>query len=146
MKIQSQEITVPNSTASLEQVRKFVFEILEDSPFEDRDRRLLVLAIDEAVTSNILFSEATGRGGTTQVALELTADCMRVRIEDTGVDVDPDSEERFEEHMRRARQHEMGIFLVRQIMDEIQYIFRKGYQNELELVRFIYPDRKPDHE
>ncbi len=36
----------------------------------------------------------------------------------------------------------MGIFLLRQIMDEIQYTYRKGFQNDLELVRFIYPDRR----
>ena len=142
MNVQVQDITVPNTTASLEQVRRFVLEFLRDSPFSERDHRVLVLAIDEAITSTILFSEATARGGTTRVSLELTEDCLRVRIEDTGVDTDPDTDERFEEHLRRARQHDMGIFLLRQIMDEIQYIYRKGFQNDLELVRFIYPDRR----
>ncbi|MHC4601260.1 MAG: ATP-binding protein [Planctomycetota bacterium] len=142
MSVQVQDITVPNTTASLEQVRRFVVDVLRDSPFSEKDRRAVVLAIDEAITSTILFSEATERGGTTRVALELTEDCLRVRIEDTGKDTDPDTDERFEEHLRSARQHEMGIFLVRQIMDEIQYVFRKGFQNDLELVRFIYPDRR----
>ena len=142
MQVQVQDMTVPNSTASLVEIRRFVLEFLRETPFDERNRRLVVLAIDEAVTSTILFSEATGRGGTTRVVLEITEDAFRARIEDTGVDKDPDTEERFEEHLRRARQHEMGIFLVRQIMDEIQYIYRKGFQNELELVRFLYPDRR----
>jgi anti-sigma regulatory factor (Ser/Thr protein kinase) len=142
MKVLTRDITVPNSTASLEQVRQFVSSFLAESSFGERDRRLLVLAIDETVTSNIRFSEAMDRRGDSTVSLDLTEDCLRVRIVDTGQDRDPDSTEGFEAHVRRTRQYEMGIFLVQQIMDEIHYIFRKGFQNEMELVRFVYRKRE----
>jgi len=142
MQVTTQDITVPNSTASLEQVRNFVSAFLEESPFGDRDRRLLVLAIDETVTSNIRFSEAMDRRGDTTVTLELTQDCLRVRIVDTGQDREPDSTVGFEAHVQRTRQYEMAIFMIQQIMDEINYVYRKGFQNEMELVRFVHSKRE----
>lgn len=144
MAVQLQDITVPNTTESLELVRSFVGAFLQSSPFSDRDRRLLVLAIDETITSNILFSEAAGRAGTTRVTLDLDETCLRVRVEDTGLDRDPDTDDRFQETLAHARRHDLGIFLVQQIMDEIRYVFRKGFQNELELVRFIYRQESQD--
>ncbi|MHC5036903.1 MAG: ATP-binding protein [Planctomycetota bacterium] len=139
MKLLQQDISVENTTESLEPVRRFVAEFLKDSPFNERDRGLLVLAIDETVTSNILYSEASGRNGSTTVSLELNDACLRVRVNDTGSDRFADSEEVFQENLKRARQYEMSIFLIQQIVDEIHYIYRKGFQNELELIRFIYP-------
>lgn len=139
MRTLTQDITVPNTTASLEPVRRMVNEFLRESPFDDRNRRLLVLAIDETVTSNIRYSEAMGRNGTTRVSLDLNEDRLLVRVEDTGQDRDPETTERFEEHLNRTRPYEIGIFLVQQIMDEIHYVFRKGFRNELELVRFVFP-------
>jgi anti-sigma regulatory factor (Ser/Thr protein kinase) len=143
IKVRQNDIAVPNTTASLEEVRRFVSEFLGDTPFTEKERRRLVLAIDEAVTSTILFSEASGRRGTTRVSLDVDEVRLRVRIEDRGRDPDYDAgdpaEEVFEEHIRQARKYEVGVFLIRQIMDEINYIFRKGFQNELELVRFLYP-------
>ena len=31
----------------------------------------------------------------------------------------------------------MGIFLMRQILDEITYVYKKGFENSLELIYFL---------
>ena len=31
----------------------------------------------------------------------------------------------------------MGIFLIRRIMDEISYVYKKCFQNDLELIKFL---------
>jgi len=136
MKTALQDITVPNKTESLEKLRRFVLEFLAESPFPARQQRLLVLAIDEAVTSNILFSEACNRNGTTRVTIDLDETRLAVRIQDTGRDMDSENEEHFDEYARNARRFEMGIHLIRQIMDEMHYVYRKGFQNDLELIKF----------
>jgi len=41
------------------------------------------------------------------------------------------------ESLAREKNYTMGIFLIRQIMDEISYVYRKGFQNELELIKFL---------
>ncbi|GEM_PF-3276251 len=135
------DIQVPNVTDSLEQVRGFVFAFLEDTPFEEAERRRLVLAVDETVASNILCSEALERGGETELSLEVDGECFRARVRDTSREPDRVPEEEFENVLERARKHEIGIFLVQQIMDEIRYTYCKGIRNELELVRYL-PGRK----
>jgi len=132
-------IMVPNRTASLDKVRSFVINSLEKTPLDERGKHLLVLAIDEAVTSNILFSVDTSREGFTRVSMEISDVCVRILIEDTGKDLDASQapESVINDVFNKARKHEMGIFLIRQIVDEISYAFKKGYQNQLILTKFL---------
>jgi len=41
------------------------------------------------------------------------------------------------DHVQRGHKKGLGIFLMRQIMDEVRYKFRDGVKNELTLVKFI---------
>lgn len=137
-RVRRDALTVPNRTSFLEKVRDFIVRTLQDTPMEDRQKHLLVLAIDEAVTSNILFSVEAGRNGFSRVAVEIADAAVRVTIEDTGQDLDSSQTEEsvLHETFRKARKHEMGIFLIRQIVDEISYAFKKGFQNQLVLTKF----------
>ncbi len=132
-------ISVPNRTAFLEKVRDFIIASLERTGLDDRTKHLMVLAIDEAVTSNILFSVETGREGMTKVSVDVNSVRMKVVIEDTGRDLDSAdlTEAVMQETYTKARKHEMGIFLIRQIVDEISYAFKKGFENQLTLVKFL---------
>jgi anti-sigma regulatory factor (Ser/Thr protein kinase) len=47
------------------------------------------------------------------------------------------NETQMAENLAREKTYTMGIFLIRQIMDEISYTYRKGFQNELELIKFL---------
>ncbi len=139
LKVLTDTISVPNRTSSLEKVRGFIISMLGKTSFDERNRHLLVLAIDEAVTSNILFSVETRRDGTTKVSVDIDDVRMKVVIEDTGID--PDScdvtESMLTETLIKARKYEMGIFLIRQIVDEMSYAYKKGFENQLTLVKFL---------
>ena len=37
-----------------------------------------------------------------------------------------------------TRKHELGVFLMRKLCDEVNYSFKKGFQNHLELLKFLY--------
>ena len=50
-----------------------------------------------------------------------------------GLIPDPD----MKEHVQRGHKKGLGIFLMRQIMDEVRYKFKDGVKNELTLVKFI---------
>ena len=136
-----EEISVPNRTASLEKVRDFIIRNLEETELDERDQRLMVLAIDEAVTSNILFSVETGREGLCRVVLDVDETRIHVTIDDTGKDPDARdlTDQALRETAKKARKYEMSIFLIRQIVDEISYAFKKGFQNQLILIKFIPP-------
>ena len=50
---------------------------------------------------------------------------------------EPDLERELRAHLENERKHQMGIFLMREVMDEVNYTYRKGFQNELTLVKFV---------
>jgi hypothetical protein len=47
------------------------------------------------------------------------------------------SESQMVETLSREKSYTMGVSLIRQIMDEVSYVYRKGFQNELELIKFL---------
>jgi len=132
-------IQVPNRTSSLEKVRDFVIRSLERTGLDDRSKHLMVLAIDEAVTSNILFSVETRRDGQCKVSIDIDPVRIKVTLEDSGQDLDVSqvTDSVLNETFVKAREHEMGIFLIRQIVDEISYNFKKGFENQLVLTKFL---------
>ncbi|MHC5020509.1 MAG: ATP-binding protein [Planctomycetota bacterium] len=117
------DLTVSNDTANLQQVRAFVSDVIRESALTARARALMVLAADEAVTS-IIRNAVRAAGGETGNGL-----CH--------VSVDVDSTRK---HIAEGREKEIGIFLIRAIVDEINYTYRKGFQNQLEIVKFVLPD------
>ncbi len=144
----TRDISVPNHTRSLAEVRSFVAEAVHESPLRRREKDLLVLAADEALTSIIHNAHAAGRNGTCHVTVDVDEVRVRILIDDSGHDFDMGSvtDEDLRLHIEKARQYEMGIFLLRAICDEINYTFRKGFQNQLELVKFVYKDSRAARE
>jgi anti-sigma regulatory factor (Ser/Thr protein kinase) len=41
------------------------------------------------------------------------------------------------EHVKAGRKKGLGLFLMRQIMDEVRYRYKDGVQNELTLVKYV---------
>ncbi len=125
-------------TRSLKEVRGFVRAALGAARLDERGRRLMILAIDEAVTN--IVAHRAGRPGARDVEIRIDIDDVRVRvvIDDRGEDVDPGplSLSDLEESLRREANRCVGIFVMRQVMDEVNYRFKKGFENELELIKF----------
>ena len=131
-------LSVPSRTRSLKRVRDFVRETLEAAPLDDQGRRFVILGIDEAVT-NIVTHRSRGPS-VAEITIRIDIDDVRVRvlIEDKGDDVDlgPLALPDLEKTLRGERVRCVGIFLIREVMDEVSYRFKRGFQNELELIKF----------
>ncbi len=131
-------LAVASHTRSLKEVRDFVEESLLSARLADRARRLVIFGIDEAVTNTI--AHRTHRPGEAEIVVQIDIDETRVRvlIEDRGDDGDLDSLA-FPDLALRLRREGIrcvGVFVIRQVMDEVTYRFKKGFQNELELIKF----------
>ncbi|MCZ6690253.1 MAG: ATP-binding protein [Planctomycetota bacterium] len=134
----TKHLSVHSDTSSLKLVRDFVRKTLEGAPLTERDRRLVILGIDEAVTNVISYRSAHPTSADIGVRIEYDDVRIRVLIEDHGVDLDPGPSD-FSELEKALREEEtrcIGIFLIRQVMDEVTYRFKRGFQNDLELIRF----------
>lgn len=139
----SREITVRSDTASLAQVRAAVIEVAGLGMFSPVKAGLLALAVDEAVTNVIehAYRRKLGPEVCRKITIGLTANASRfeARIGYRGVLFDPRTapEINLRKHLCDGRRGGLGIFLMRHIMDEINYFHKSGMHNELRMIKYI---------
>ena len=133
-------ISKPCHPRFLNEVRAMLAEMLQDVAVSKRDKDLIILAVDEAVSSVVRY--ARWKGLESQVTLTVDIDDVRFKavlvdsanVFELGAGL---SEAQLAERISKEKSHTMGVFLMRQILDEITYVYKKGFQNELELIKFL---------
>jgi serine/threonine-protein kinase RsbW len=135
------EFVVPNDTQYLVAVRGEVTRVVEQSAFDARDRKLIILAVDEAVTNIMEHAYDNALEGELDIEMILESDATRfeVVVRDSGKEFDPSAVDITDiaEHVRAGKRHGLGIFLIRQIMDEINYNYVHGEKNELQMIKYV---------
>ena len=99
----------------------------------------VVLAIDEALSNVIEHAyENRPRSDTIEVEVISTQKALTVTITDHGTHFNPSNipDVNMEEHIKAQKKAGLGIFMIRQIMDEIEYTFKEGVRNTLRLVKY----------
>jgi serine/threonine-protein kinase RsbW len=134
------ELDVPIDRRSLAPLREFVRGVLAEAQVGDSEARLVVVGIDEVCSAIILHAEPLKAGGNLQLLIDVDPTRLKVRVADTANDYDTGdiSREELMQDYTRGKQTEIGLFLVRRIMDEFTYTFRKGFQSEIEMIKFLY--------
>lgn len=138
--VMQRTISKPCHPRFLNEVRSMLAEMLRDVAVPKREKDLIILAVDEAVSSVVRY--ARWKGLESQVTLAVDIDDVRFKA------VLVDSANVFElggglteaqlaERVAKEKSHTMGVFLMRQILDEITYVYKKGFQNELEMIKFL---------
>ena len=132
-------LVVTNDTKHLIVVRDFVSRLIRASRLAREEENKVILAVDEAVTNIIEHGYDEGAEGSIEIEVEAGDDQFKIIIRDTGRIFNPESipDPDMKEHVQRGHKKGLGIFLMRQIMDEVRYKFKDGVKNELTLVKFI---------
>ncbi len=133
-------ISKPCHPRFLNEVRTLLAEMLQEVAVPRRDKDLIVLAVDEAVSSVVRY--ARWKGLESQVTLTVDIDDVRFKavlvdsanVFELGAGL---SDAQLADRISKEKSHTMGVFLMRQILDEITYVYKKGFQNELELIKFL---------
>ena len=75
-----------------------------------------------------------------EITLDIDPRRFTVVIRDSGSSFDPKSilAPDVKDHLSNARRHGLGIFLMRQVMDEVEYLFKEGVRNELRMVKHLH--------
>ncbi len=133
-------ISMPAHPKFFNEVRGLLKETLTETPFSDRDRSLIVLAIDEAIGSIVGYSKETGICSEIYLTIDVDDVRLKVTISDTFTSFDLNgglTDHELADRIDDARKHKLGIFLMRSILDEISYTYKKGFENELTLIKFV---------
>ncbi len=132
-------ITITNESANLVRVREFVTARVKTSQVKQKDENKIILAVDEAVSNIIEHAYEENREGTIEVEINSDDQCWEVLIRDSGKQFNPEAvmPVDIQEHVKTGKRHGLGIFIMRQIMDEVEYRYKAGYENELRLVKYL---------
>lgn len=132
-------ILIPADAKHLVEVRKVVQGLWHKQGLPQKESQLVTLAVDEALSAIIRHAQGMKRAGNITMELHLTDVCFKAIIQDNtnAFDFNELSERDKKMTLAKEQQYKLGVFLISTIMDEIVYHYHKGFQNELQLTRFI---------
>lgn len=134
------ELAITNDLSWLAQVRDLVHRGVVEGSFPEQYLNRLQIAVDEAVTNIIEHGyEETPRGSAAiEVVVDVNHERYRVEIIDQGLSFDPGGTPDVDiaSHVAQGRTGGLGVFLMRRIMDQVDYHYRAGKKNQLTLVKF----------
>ncbi len=127
-------LVLPNDIETIPQLNEFIDLVAEEVGLDMSLTMSLNLAMEEAVVNVMDYAYPDGQKG--NVGIEVTADqeWMTFVITDTGIAFDPTTKEDADTTLSAEERPigGLGIFLVRQLMDGINYK-REGNKNVLTL-------------
>ncbi len=132
-------LSIPNETRELRSVRAFAAEAVHRGGIPKAFENGVLLAIDEAVANIITHAYEEGRKDVIEITIEVDLSRLTVVIRDSGTRFDPKtiSAPDLAEHLNNGRRNGLGIFLMRRVMDEVEYLFKEGVRNELRMVKYL---------
>ena len=121
--IMHRELTIDNSLSHVPEVNDFVKSFGDELKLEEKDTQNLKLAIEEAVVNVINYAYPTGEKGDINIEATATAISLKFKIIDTGVAFAPTDAPDVDTSLTAEERQigGLGIFLVRQLMDTINY-------------------------
>jgi serine/threonine-protein kinase RsbW len=139
MKLQQSHITkrIPSRTENLLEVREFVGSAARSFGFSDEDIANIVLAVDEACTNIIKHAYQYAGDKEIEVSILPSNRSFEIRIFDNGKSFDPSTlrPPDLKEHIGHHRRGGLGVYLMKRLMDKVEYNFNPGKRNEVRLIK-----------
>jgi serine/threonine-protein kinase RsbW len=135
-----QDLVITNDLATLAQVRDLVAISVKRGGFPAQYLNRLQIAVDEAVTNIVEHGyEGKPRGAAhIQISASVSPDEFRIAIIDQGTAFDPSTmgDVDIDTHVANGQAGGLGVFLMRKIMDVVDYHYETGKRNRLLLVKY----------
>ena len=132
---QSCEITIKSDSTEIPAVSASLEEVMHTHGFSTDDILDTQLAVEEAIT-NIINHGYKNTIGEIIISCRINLDLTEIRIRDNAPRFDPLSlpEPKLEGTIQDRKIGGLGVFLIRQVMDEISYQYENG-QNILVMIK-----------
>ena len=120
---QRHQLDLPNDVQTVPQLAEFVDEICEASGFDMGTTMQMNLALEEAVVNVMNYAYPAGTEGKIHIEAQVNDIRLKFVITDSGVPFDPTVKGEADVTLSAEERPVggLGIFLVRQIMDSINY-------------------------
>lgn len=131
--------TILSRTDHLLEVRDFVSEAARQFGFSEEDVANIVLAVDEACTNIIKHAYQYAPDKHIDIAIVRNNGAFEVKIKDSGRSFDPETltPPDLKRNLSHHRRGGLGVYLMKKLMDKVEYSFAAGEQNEVSLVKYL---------
>jgi len=132
---QSFEMTIESDSSRIPSVSTSLEEVMHTHGFSSENILDTQLAVEEVIT-NIINHGYKNAGGEIVISCRINVNQAEVRIRDNAPRFDPLSlpEPKLDDTIEDRKIGGLGVFLVRQVMDEISYRYENG-QNNLVMIK-----------
>jgi serine/threonine-protein kinase RsbW len=135
-------LRIPSETDNLELIREFVTKVADKVGFNSDDVGKIELACDEACTNVIKHAYASDQNNGTKsldIMIKIDFDKFTLIVTDHGKGFDPDSVKipDMQEYLAQLKVGGLGIYLMKTLMDEVDYQIHPGIKNQVKMVKYF---------
>ncbi len=132
-------LKIPSQTDNLEIIRGFVSGVAKKVGFDDADRNKIELAVDEACTNVIEHAYQHDETQNIDVAIKIDYNKLTVIVTDRGKSFQINEIEMpdMNKYLAELRVGGLGIYLMRTLMDEVDYRSKPGVKNEVRMAKYF---------
>jgi serine/threonine-protein kinase RsbW len=137
--VKKQTLTIESRTERLIAVREFISGAARECGFGEEDISKIALAVDEACTNIIKHAYKYDPNESITVTVSTRNGAFEVAIRDSGRDFHPEtiSTPDMREYLEHYRRGGLGVYLMRSLMDKVEYDIRPGVANIVRLTKFL---------
>lgn len=136
------ELKIPNQTDNLELIRDFIAKVSGKVGFGEDDIDKIRIAVDEACTNVIKHAYEQEGEDHIGVIIKIDYSKLTIVVTDRGKGFDPKALElpNMEAYFAELRVGGLGIYLMKTLMDEVDYTIKPGVGNEVRMVKYFVQD------
>jgi serine/threonine-protein kinase RsbW len=140
-KAQKLKKTIKSRTDNLLEVRDFVLQAARHFGFSEEESSKIVLAVDEACTNVIKHAYQFAPDRTIEIVIQPEKDSLHITVIDDGKAFNPSIARLpdLAQHLKHYRRGGLGIYLMRTLMDKVEYHYSPGKRNEVRLTKYLAP-------
>jgi serine/threonine-protein kinase RsbW len=138
-KTQKYKLNIPSVTENLQMIREFVLKIAAKAGFNEETQEQIALAVDEACTNVIKHAHHHDARRLIDIQIQTDANKMKITITDkgSGFDITKLKDPDIEKFIKESRHGGLGIYLIKTLMDEVDYDFKPGVKNQVQLTKYL---------
>jgi serine/threonine-protein kinase RsbW len=133
------KLKIQSQTENLSLVRDFVSTIARDFGFDEESVNKIALAVDEACTNIIKHSYEFASNKDIEIDITTRQGQLEIVITDRGKSFDPTMIKipDMKEYLSKYKRGGLGMYLMRSLMDKVEYKITHGKKNEVRLVKSL---------
>lgn len=137
--MKQKSISIESKTERLVVVRDFVSHAAREFGFSDEEVSKIALAVDEACTNVIKHAYEFDPGKKIMVVVKPNKGAFEISITDNGKRFNPDKLQApdMKEYLSHFRKGGLGVYLMKSLMDKVEYSSAPGTRNEVRLIKYL---------